>query len=171
VKRLGLCAVVALACGILFVHGGNLLYLPVKAVTVAVWTLLLAASLLAMRVKGVAGPVLLTIGALIAVDVAVIVDSAMLYDITGIWSLDGGVPLPYQYSPLWAPAALWPGDTVFGVPQEAIRAGDFEWQGEQVAPVALMLVVLSAIFVAASLARRATARHATMVDVVVDPAP
>jgi hypothetical protein len=154
VKRVGLFALIALGCGMLFVHGGNPLYLPVKAATVAVWALLLAVSLPALRVKGVAGPVLLAVGALIAVDVAVIVDSAMLYDVTGMWRLDGGVPLPYEYSPLWAPAALWPGDTIFGVPQEAIRAGDFEWQGEQVAPAALVLIVLSAIFVVVSITRR-----------------
>jgi len=153
-KRVVLFVLLAFGIGMLVVHGVNPLYLPVKAVTATIWGVLLAVSLLGLRVKGPAGPILLTTGSLLAVDIAVIADSAMLYDITGIWRLDGGVPLPYEYSPLWAPAALWPADTVFGVPQAAVMAGDFEWQGEQVTPIAMVLVMLSLIFVAVSLSQR-----------------
>ncbi|WP_020522037.1 benzoate/H(+) symporter BenE family transporter [Catelliglobosispora koreensis] len=128
-------------------------------VAASVWALLLlafafAATWLARRGQIAAGMVTVIVGALLAIDVAVVVDSYMLYDALGLWRLDDGAALPYSYAPLWFPASLWPGDSFLGISQEAIRAGDFEWQEEQVAPTSFALSLLSLIFAASFLPRR-----------------
>lgn len=153
-KRLGLLWILAVLFLVLFAHGPRVEYLPIEALTASVWAALLGLSaILASRLARwghtKSAVVLLCVAALVACDVAVVVDSALIYDGAGYWTLNGGVNLPYSYAPLWYPASLLPSSMdVFGVDQTTITAGDFEWQTEHVAPVALVLTIASAVFIA-----------------------
>ncbi|WP_112698283.1 hypothetical protein [Micromonospora noduli] len=138
---------------VLFAHGLRVEYLPIEALTGSVWAALLGtgailSSRLARWGHGKSAIVLLCVAALVACDVAVVVDSALIYDVAGYWTLNGGVGLPYSYAPLWYPASLLPWFDVFGIDQTAITAGDVEWQAEHVAPVAVVLTIASALFIA-----------------------
>ncbi|MEV4721435.1 hypothetical protein AB0J94_29955 [Micromonospora noduli] len=138
---------------VLFAHGLRVEYLPIEALTGSVWAALLGtgailSSRLARWGHGKSATVLLCVAALVACDVAVVVDSALIYDVAGYWTLNGGVGLPYSYAPLWYPASLLPWFDVFGIDQTAITAGDVEWQAEHVAPVAVVLTIASALFIA-----------------------
>ncbi|MCG5452242.1 hypothetical protein [Micromonospora hortensis] len=138
---------------VLFAHGLRVEYLPIEALTGSVWAALLGtgailSSRLARWGHGKSATVLLCVAALVACDVAVVVDSALIYDGAGYWTLNGGVGLPYSYAPLWYPASLLPWSDVFGIDQTAITAGDLEWQAEHVAPVAVVLTIASALFIA-----------------------
>ncbi|MGC4870084.1 hypothetical protein ACLQ3B_32115 [Micromonospora sp. DT53] len=138
---------------VLLVHGLRTEYLPIEALTGGVWAVLLGlgaflSSRLARWGHGRGATVLLCVAALVACDVAVVVNSALIYDGAGYWTLNGGVGLPYSYAPLWYPASLLPWFDIFGIDQRSITAGDFEWQAEHVAPVAVVLTIASAFFVA-----------------------
>ncbi|GGO07740.1 hypothetical protein GCM10011576_12610 [Micromonospora parathelypteridis] len=156
IKRLGLLWTLAVLLLVLFAHGLRAEYLPIEALTATVWAVLLGlgailASRLARSGHAKSAVVLLCVATLVACDVAVVVDSALIYDGTGYWTLNGGVSLPYSYAPLWYPAALLPSMDVLGVDQTTITAGDFEWQAEHIAPVALVLTIASVVFVASVL--------------------
>lgn len=154
IRRLGLSWVVAVPFLVLFAHGLRAEYLPIEALTAGVWAVLLGvgvflASRLARWGHARSAVVLLGVAALVACDVAVVVDSAVIYDGAGYWTLDGGVDLPYPYAALWYPASLLPSSVdVLGVDQTTITAGDVEWQTEHITPVALVLTIASAVFVA-----------------------
>ena len=153
VQRLAMLWLAALLLCTLLAHGLRAEYLPIEAATAGVWVALLGSgALLANRLAGQGRPrtavALLSLAALLACEVAVVVDSALIYDVAGYWTLDGGAGLPYSYSPLWYPAAVLPSPVdVLGIDQAAITAGDFEWQQEHVTPVATVLTIASAIFV------------------------
>ncbi|MEH1166939.1 hypothetical protein V6V47_16290 [Micromonospora sp. CPCC 205539] len=153
-KRLGLLWVIAVLVLVLTAHGLRPEYLPIEALTAGVWAALLGlgafvASRLARWGHAKSAAVLLCVAALVACDVAVVVDSALIYDGAGYWTLNDGVGLPYAYAPLWYPAALLPwSSTILGVDQASITAGDLEWQAEHIVPVAMVLTIASAIFVA-----------------------
>ncbi|WP_204942552.1 hypothetical protein [Micromonospora luteifusca] len=153
IKRLGLLWILAVLLLVLFAHGLRAEYLPIEALTATVWAALLGmgailASRLARSGHAKSAVVLLGVAALVACDVAVVVDSALIYDAAGYWTLNGGVGLPYSYAPLWYPTSLLPSMDVFGVDQTTITAGDFEWQAEHIAPVAVVLTIASAVFIA-----------------------
>lgn len=153
-KRLGLLWTIAVPLLVLFAHGLRAEYLPIEALTATVWAALLGlgtilASRLARWGHARSAVVLLCVATLVACDLAVVVDSALIYDGAGYWTLNGGVGLPYSYAPLWYPASLLPSSMdVFGVDQTTITAGDFEWQAEHIAPVAVVLTIASAVFIA-----------------------
>ncbi|MEU8301714.1 hypothetical protein AB0C04_31040 [Micromonospora sp. NPDC048909] len=153
-KRLGLLWIVVVLLVVLFAHGLRAEYLPIEALTASVWAALLGmgalvASRLARWGHAKSAVVLLCVATLVACDVAVVVDSALIYDGAGYWTLNDGVGLPYSYAPLWYPASLLPSSwEIFGVDQTAITAGDFEWQTEHIAPVAVVLTIASAVFIA-----------------------
>ncbi|MEH0822823.1 MULTISPECIES: hypothetical protein [unclassified Micromonospora] len=154
VKRLGLLWIAAVLLLVLFAHGLRAEYLPIEALTAGVWAALLGtgaflANRLARRGHATGAVVLLCVAALVASDVAIVVDSALIYDVAGYWTLNGGVGLPYSYAPLWYPASLLPSSVdIFGVDQTTITAGDVEWQTEHIAPVAGVLTIASAVFIA-----------------------
>ncbi|MEV1321402.1 hypothetical protein AB0J14_35600 [Micromonospora arborensis] len=153
IKRLGLLWIPAVLFLVLFAHGPRVEYLPIEALTATVWVALLGlgailASRLARSGHARSAVVLLCVATLVACDVAVVVDSALIYDWAGYWTLNGGVGLPYSYAPLWYPASLLPSLDVFGVDQTTITAGDFEWQAEHITPVALVLTIASTVFIA-----------------------
>jgi hypothetical protein len=150
VLRLAVLWPVAAAFGLLLAHGLRGEYILIELATAGTWALVLAPIALAAVGLLRAGrrwtaAVALLLGALVAVDVAVVVDSWLIYDVAGYWMLNDGVPLPYGYAPLWYPASLIPGD-IFGVTQQQITAGDFEWQAEHITPVALTLTAVSVVF-------------------------
>lgn len=150
--RLGLLWVLTVLLLVLFAHGLRTGYLPIEALTGGVWAALLGtgailSSRLARRGHGKSAIVLLCVAAVVACDVAVVVDSALIYDGAGYWTLDGGVGLPYSYAPLWYPASLLPWFDIFGIDQATITAGDVEWQAEHIAPVAVVLTITSALFI------------------------
>lgn len=150
--RLGLMWIVTVLLLVLFAHGLRAAYVPIEALTGGVWAALLGtgailSSRLARRGHGKSATVLLCVAAVVACDVAVVVDSALIYDGAGYWTLNGGVGLPYSYAPLWYPASLLPWFDIFGIGQTAITAGDVEWQAEHIAPVAVVLTITSALFI------------------------
>ncbi|WP_446210980.1 hypothetical protein [Micromonospora sp. IBSANI012] len=151
VKRLGLLWIVAVLLLVLFAHGLRAEYLPIEALTVTVWAALLGlgaflANRMVRRGHAKGAIVLLCVATLVASDVAVVVDSALIYDVAGYWTLNDGVGLPYPSAPLWYPASLLPSMDILGVDQTTITAGDVEWQTEHVAPVAAVLTIASAAF-------------------------
>ncbi|MGS2616009.1 hypothetical protein ACVCAH_16025 [Micromonospora sp. LZ34] len=154
IQRFGLLWIVAVLFLVLFAHGLRAEYLPIEALTASVWAALLGmgaflASRLARWGHAKSAVVLLCVAALLACDVAVVVDSALIYDGAGYWTLNDGVGLPYSYAALWYPASLLPSSLdIFGVDQTTITAGDFEWQTEHIAPVAVVLTIASAVFIA-----------------------
>ncbi|MGN9890471.1 hypothetical protein [Micromonospora sp. L31] len=153
-KRLGLLWIVAVLLLVLFAHGARAEYLPIEALTAGVWAALLGmgaflANRLARWGHATGAVVLLGVATLVACDVAVVVDSALIYHVAGYWTLNDGVGLPYSYAPLWYPASLLPSSVdIFGVDQTTITAGDSEWQTEHIAPVAVVLTIASAVFIA-----------------------
>ncbi len=154
--RLAFLWLIAAIFAVVLAHGLRPEYLLLELATAATWALVLGLvavgglALLRAGHRGV-GAASLLLGALVAVDVAVVVDSWLIYDVAGYWVLDGGVPVPYRYAPLWYPASLLPGD-LFGFTQQQITAGDFEWQAEHVMPVALTLTVVSGVFIVRTVA-------------------
>jgi hypothetical protein len=139
----------------LLTHGLRGEYILIELASAGTWAVILSL----FGVLGVAlwragrrgiGFALLLLGALVAVDVAVVVDSWLIYDVAGYWRLDGDVPLPYRYAPLWYPASLMPTDFL-GATQQQITAGDFERQAEHVMPAALTLTTVSVVFLARTL--------------------
>ncbi|MGC4895441.1 hypothetical protein [Micromonospora sp. DT31] len=154
IKRLGLLWVAAVLLLVLLAHGRRAEYLPIEALTASAWAVLLGmGAFLAGRLvswgHARSAVVLLGVAALVACDVAVVVDSALIYDVAGYWTLNDGAGLPYSYAALWYPASLLPSSVgIFGVDQTAITAGDFEWQAEHIVPVAVVLTIASAVFIA-----------------------
>ncbi|MEU5960409.1 hypothetical protein ABZ777_04305 [Micromonospora parva] len=151
--RLGLLWTVTVLLLVLAAHGLRAEYLPIEALTGGVWAALLGlgaflSSRLARRGQSRSATALLCVAAVVACDVAVVTDSALIYDAAGYWTLSGGVGLPYPYAPLWYPAALVPWIDILGIDQATITAGDSEWQAEHVAPVAVVLTIASACFIA-----------------------
>ncbi|MEH1055260.1 hypothetical protein V6U89_08620 [Micromonospora sp. CPCC 206171] len=153
-KRLGLLWIAVVRLLVLFAHGLRAEYLPIEALTAGVWAALIGmgaflANRLARWGHSRGAVVLLGVAALIACDVAVVVDSALIYDGFGYWTLNDGVGLPYSYAPLWYPASLLPSSVdILGVDQTVVTAGDAEWQTEHVAPMAMLLTIASAVFIA-----------------------
>lgn len=152
-KRLGLLWIVAVLLLVLFAHGARAEYLPIEALTAGAWAALLGmgaflANRLARWGHAKGAVVLLCVATLVASDVAVVVDSALIYDVAGYWTLNDGVGLPYSYAPLWYPASLLPSVDILGVDQTTITAGDSEWQAEHIAPAAVVLTIASAVFIA-----------------------
>ncbi|MFG3640819.1 hypothetical protein ACGF3C_11210 [Micromonospora sp. NPDC047762] len=151
--RIGSLWILTVLLLVLFAHGLRVEYLPIGALTGIVWAALLGAgaflsSRLARSGRVRSATVLLCVAALVACDVAVVLDSALIYDGAGYWTLDGGAGLPYSYAPLWYPASLLPGIDIVGIDQATITAGDVEWQAEHVTPVAVVLTIASALFIA-----------------------
>ncbi|MEU1249732.1 hypothetical protein ACPXB5_04715 [Micromonospora arida] len=82
----------------LVAHGLRVEYLPIEALTGSVWAVLLGtgaivSSRLTRRGHGKSAIVLLCVAALVACDVAVVVDSALIYDGAGYWTLNDVAPV------------------------------------------------------------------------------
>jgi hypothetical protein len=141
-------------------HGLQPRYLVIEAASTGVWALLFGASVLAMAAfmrRSWRWPAIAIV--VLGAFVALVVDSALVYDVAGYWRLDGGVPLPYSYAVFWYPASILPLESFFGVTQEVITAKDFEWQAEHVLPVSLVLTAVTSF--AAGYLLRAGRRLAT----------
>ncbi|MEV6965553.1 hypothetical protein AB0M47_10580 [Hamadaea sp. NPDC051192] len=134
---------------VLLAHGLQTEYVPIEAATVGLWAAGMALTgLLAVWLRRRPHPVLAVValiaGALVSIDLAVILDSHLIYGVYHYWTLNYDVALPYAYSPMWFPASLIPVDSFGFATQAQITAGDFEWQDEHVRPVAVVLSLASA---------------------------